>query len=45
MVMIRGSQGAEHPERELSEVLKPPYVTHLAAKEIWRSSEVNKSGK
>lgn len=32
MVMIRGSQGAEHPERELSEVLKTPYVAHLAAK-------------
>ena len=45
MVMIKGSQGAEHPERELSEVLKTPYVAHLAAKVIWRRSEMNKSGK
>ena len=45
MVMIRLSQGAEYPERELTEVLKTPYVAHLAGKEIWRSSQMNKSGK
>ena len=45
MVMIRVSQGAEYPERELTEVLKTPYVAHLAGKEIWRSSQMNKSGK
>lgn len=45
MVMIRVSQGAEYPERELTEVLKTPYVAHLAGKEIWRNSQMNKSGK
>lgn len=32
-------------ERELTEILKAPYAAHLAGKEIWRSSQMNKSEK
>lgn len=32
-------------QRELMEVFKTPYVAHLARKEIWRHTQMNKSEK